>query len=148
MTVSATRRAAQLRAADVWSAPVVSIAPDASIWSAWSLMTATGLRHLAVVAGERCVGVVDDRAVFAQWPMGPLAMRRRCVADIMRSPATCVLPEVPLRIVATVMLRDGVDVVPVVDATGVVVGIVTGSDVVAAVAESEPLAADAVVDLT
>jgi len=58
------------------SAPVVTATPDSSPWAAWSSMATHGVRHLVVTVGGRCVGLVDDREVFAQWPMGPLAMRR------------------------------------------------------------------------
>jgi len=125
-----------LLAAEVMSAPAVSVTPETSVWRAWSLMSETGLRHLVVAVDERCVGVVDDRTVFAQWPNGPLALRRRCVGQIMRVPTACVLPGTDMREVARVMLREAVDNVPVIDTNGSLVGIVTRTDVVAAVAGS------------
>jgi len=123
-----------LVAADVMSAPALSVAPDATVWAAWSVMTGTGLRHLVVTVEGRCVGVIDDRTVFAQWPMGPLALRRRTVASIMRAPTTCVLPGTDLQSIAAVMVRNAVDAVPVIDSDGELVGIVTGGDIAAAVA--------------
>lgn len=124
-----------LTASDVMSAPAITVEPGTTVWAAWSIMTSTGLRHLVVACDSRCVGVVDDRTVFAQWPMGPLALRRRCVGEIMRGRTSCVLPDVDVRSVAMAMARDGVDAVPVVEADGTLLGIVTGSDVVRAVAE-------------
>jgi len=123
-----------LTASDVMSAPAISVAPETSIWTAWSIMTSTGLRHLVVAVDSRCVGVVDDRTVFAQWPMGPLALRRRSVAAIMRQRTSCVLPDADVRAVAMAMARDAVDAVPVVDTDGTLRGIVTSSDITAAVA--------------
>lgn len=123
-------------ACDVMSAPTVSIPPTTSVWTAWSLMMRTGLRHLVVAADGKCVGVIDDRAVFAQWPMGPLALRRHTVRELARPATTCVLPGTDLRLVAQAMVDNAVDAVPVVTAEGRLVGIVTGSDVARAVAIS------------
>jgi CBS domain-containing protein len=121
-------------AADVMSTPTVSIAPTTSVWTAWSVMMRTGLRHLVVAADDRCLGVVDDRSVFAEWPMGPLALRRRSVRDLVRPRTTCVLPTTSLQAVAQTMVDDAIDAVPVIAADGQLVGIVTGSDVARAVA--------------
>jgi CBS domain-containing protein len=132
MTVIVTARA--VVAADVMSAPTVSIAPAASAAAAWSLMMQTGLRHLVVATDDGCVGVVDDRTVFAEWPMGPLALRRHTVRDQVRPRTVCVRPDTDLRIVARAMVDDSVDAVPVVTESGRLVGIVTGSDIARAVA--------------
>jgi CBS domain-containing protein len=123
-----------LAASDVMSSPALSVDPETSIWTAWSIMTSTGLRHLVVAVDGRCVGIVDDRTVFAQWPMGPLALRRRRVSAIMRQRTSCVLPDVDVRDVAMAMARDAVDAVPVVDVDGTLLGIVTSSDITRAVA--------------
>jgi CBS domain-containing protein len=120
-------------AGDVMSAPTVSIAPTTSAATAWSMMMRTGLRHLVVAADERCLGVIDDRTVFAEWPMGPLALRRRTVRELVRPYTTCVLPTTDLRDVARAMVVDLVDAIPVVTEDGHLVGIVTGSDIARAV---------------
>ena len=80
------------------------------------------------------VGLIDDRTLFAQWPSGPLALRRTRLSEAIRSRASCVLEGADLRRVAEVMLIDAADAVPIVDDTGTVLGIVTTSDLVAAVA--------------
>jgi len=133
-----TSTAAEVRpllARDVMTTPVLTVAPSDTLWEAWRLMTRTGVRHLVVCAGEQCAGVVDDRAVFAQWPMGPLALRRDRVGDVMRARSICVLDDVELQTVAAVMVTEGVDAVAVVELDGAVLGIVTASDVAVAVAE-------------
>ena len=121
-------------AADVMTTPPVTIAPTTTIYAAWSLMTRTGLRHLIVAVEDTCFGVIDDRAVFAEWPMGPLALRRRTVRDLVRPATTCVLPDTDLQLVARVMVEDATDAVPVLSSDGRLVGIVTGSDIARAVA--------------
>lgn len=123
-----------VRVADVMTTPALSVSPETSVWATWSLMTRTGLHHLAVTVDDRCVGVLDDRAVFAQWPMGPLALRRHSVRAIMRPRTSCLLPDADLQAAATVMMHDSVDAVPVVDDDGHLVGMVTTGDIAAAVA--------------
>lgn len=68
--------------------------------------------------------------------MGPLAMRRRRVRDLLNACTTCVQPDTDLETVAQVMARGDTDAVPVVDSNGRLVGIVTASDIVRAVASS------------
>jgi len=93
---------------------------------------ASGLRHLVVCEAGHVVGVLDDRAVFAQWPMGPLALRRNRVGDVMAPRTRCVFLDVEVREVATVMVEDAVDAVPVIDDDGTVLGIVTATDIIRA----------------
>ena len=119
---------------DVMTAPVWTVTPDTSPWGAWDLMVRQGIRHLVVVANGRCIGVLEDRELFAQWPMGPLALRRTRIASMVRRRTTCVLPGTDLRDVARVMREERVDAVPVVDAHGSLIGVVTGSDILGVVA--------------
>lgn len=123
-----------VRARDVMSAPVLTVSPTTSVWDAWRLMMDSGLRHLVVCEDGRCVGIVDDRAVFAQWPMGPLALRRGQVGGIMRHAARRVVGDTPLHAVAELMVAEGVDAVPVVTDAGSLIGIVTTTDLTAAIA--------------
>lgn len=121
-------------ARDVMTSPALTIPPSATLWDAWRLMMATGLRHLVVAETGRVVGVLDDRAVFAQWPMGPLALRRNRVGDVMAPRTRCVSGVAELRDVAIVMIEDAVDAVPVVEDDGTVLGIVTSTDITRAAA--------------
>ena len=133
MTVTSTTLR-PLLVREAMSTPAISVAPSASVSAAWSLMLTTGLRHLVVVEDGLCMGLVDDRSVFAQWPMGPLALRRKQVRNLIRASTAAVLPDDDVQTAAAVMMRDGVDAVPVVDTDGVVLGIVTGGDIACAVA--------------
>ena len=123
-----------LTARDVMSFPAIVVSPDNSVWDASRLMMTAGVRHLVVCFHGRVVGVVDDRAVFAHWPSGPVALRRTRLAEILRSRSSCVLEDVELQRVAELMVIDGSDAMPVVNSDGKVLGIITTSDLVAAVA--------------
>lgn len=121
---------------DVMSAPTLTVSPTTTIWAAWSTLLQSGLRHLVVAVGDQCCGVIDDRTLFAEWTCGPLAMRHRQVRELLPACTTCVLPSSEVQMVARAMTRGATDAVPVVDSDGRLVGIVTGSDVVRAVAAS------------
>jgi len=134
MTATSTVATAALTAHDVMSSPAIVVSPDNTLWDAARLMMTSGVRHLVVCFHGRVVGTIDDRAVFAHWPMGPLTLRRTHLADILRRRTSCVLASVELQRVAELMMIDGSDAVPVVDDRGAVLGIITASDLVAAVA--------------
>ncbi len=135
MTATAVRPSLVV-AGEVMSTPPLAVRSDASVWSAWTLMVHRGVRHLLVVENGHCVGVLDDRTIFAQWPLGPAALHRRSVAAVMCAAVSCVPATSELRAVAEVMVREGVDAVPVVDDDGMTVGVVTCTDILAAVARS------------
>ena len=134
MTTAAPPTARVLVATDVMTAPAITITPATTPWAAWSVLVRHDIRHLVVIRDGRCVGILDDRAIFSHWPMGPLALRRSTIAGMIRTRTSCVLPTTPLSEVAHVMNLDHVDAVPVVDSRGWVLGLVTAGDVVAAVA--------------
>src|SRR5436190_20311903 len=102
-----------LRARDVMSVPVRMIDLGDSMWDAWSAMIASGRRHLVVCDRHRCVGVVDDRALFAHWPAGPFGVSSTPIRRLLQPRTTCVLPDAPLSRIAGVMVEESVDAVPV-----------------------------------
>jgi len=48
--------------------PLVTIAPEATLASAWQTMRASGVRHLPVVVRDQIVGMLSDRDVLAAGP--------------------------------------------------------------------------------
>lgn len=120
-------------AEQVMSAPVVCVTPEASLWSSWRAMVDFGVRHLIVVSHSRVVGIVEDRELFAQWPLGPLALRRNHLGSLIH-PGPSVHPETPIATVAAEMSEQQLDAIAVVDEDEELVGIVTAQDIVSAVA--------------
>lgn len=124
-------------ASEIMSSPLVVVRDYDTIWHAVDRFAATGLHHLVVLDPEdRLVGVLDDRAVLAEWPLDVAGVHHRTVGELMRgregSPraAPRTGPTVSLRIVGQRMLELGLDALPVVDDFGRVVGILTGSDLI------------------
>ncbi len=70
-----------LNIAELVSGPPLACRPDVDIAEAASVMTAQGVGSLAVIDGERLVGILTDRDVVAAVARGGLDGRR--VSDIM-----------------------------------------------------------------
>jgi CBS domain-containing protein len=123
---------------DVMSGEVVVIDADATLGQALERLTASRLRHLVVVVpggnGRRCVGVLADRHLAAFWPFDPSVLERRKVRSVLPPPQPFVRAHEGLDHVASLMLFHDRDAVPVLDDDDELVGIVTVTDILSAVA--------------
>lgn len=121
---------------EVMSRPVLAVAVDVPLGDALEAMVRAGRRHLLVVDETgRCVGVLADRAIAAEWAHDPSALARYPVAaaiDALHPPVLSAHAKVVDA--ARLMRSAGVDAVAVVDDAGRPTGIVTGSDLVALLA--------------
>jgi acetoin utilization protein AcuB len=129
---------ARWTAADVMSAPVATIAATARLSTAWSAIYRSGRRHLVVISNRQCVGVVDDRRIGLEWPMGELRAAELTVGEITRRDTSTVGTSTAVAEIAQLMIGDGVDAVPVLSESGELVGLVTGSDLIALMAYGRP----------
>jgi CBS domain-containing protein len=122
-------------AEQLMSTPVVGVTAEHSLAAAWTAMHDQHVHHLVVLDEYGLSAVLDDRTVLAEWPAGgPDAPHRRLVGDVVQHGVRCVGPEEPASAVARIMAEDRCDAVPVVSRSGIVLGLVTAADVVAAVA--------------
>jgi len=112
------------------SRPVRVVDERTSVAEALQVMRVGGVRHLPVVTDGRCVGLLVDRDVVAAAVEGVTGP----VARWARSPVPTVAPGDPPPVVARAVLAGGLDAALVVD-DGVVIGIVTATDALAALAE-------------
>lgn len=118
----------ELTAADVMSTPVLTVSVEDTVWDAWNLLYRSGLRHLVVLDGARCVGVLDDRRIALEWPRGPSEDLARPIGQLIMGRTRRVLPETPVGEIARLMLRDHTDALPVVNTHGQLIGIITTRD--------------------
>ena len=123
-------------ASEVMTAPVVTVSERDSLWSAWTMLHGFGLRHIVVVRGNLCIGVLDDRQIALQWPLGALRDHPVTAGELVRSRVRSVQGDTPVAVVAQIMLDECVDAVPVVDRRGEIRGLVTVSDLLALLAET------------
>src|SRR5262249_54558325 len=95
------------------------------------------IRHLPVVRGRKLVGLVTHRdllrALARAAAEGPL--ETLWAMDVMQRDVMLVRPETPLRDAIRLSLRNKYGCLPVVDAAGELVGIVTHADFVQLAAE-------------
>lgn len=117
---------------DIMSQPVLTVEVDESLWDAWQLLFVSGLRHLVVIDKVgRSVGILSDRNILAEVPATAEHLSSRLVSDVLaRVPVTSIGPEADPREAATVMAHATSEAVPVLEADGRLVGIVTESDLV------------------
>ena len=118
--------------ADLVSQPLLTVEVDESLWDAWQLLFVSGLRHLVVLSADGgSLGVLSDRSILAEVPATAEHLSARRVGDVLAMvPLVSVLPtESPLS-AARIMAANAVEAVPVLDASGRLLGIVTESDIV------------------
>lgn len=144
------RRSGGVIAAAVMSRQVASVQPGTSLRIALKLLRSTGVKALPVVDAERrVVGIVTQTDFLDKADWGPSAagsgagwrlraigtsdrpLRGR-VRDVMTADVRSVLTSTPIARVVQVMAETGHHHVPVVDGGGKLAGMVTQSDVVAA----------------
>jgi CBS domain-containing membrane protein len=145
------RRFGEIRCADIMSRDVATVAPMAPLHDAWALLCEHRIKALPVIAEDHSVvGIVTqtDFMESASWgPQGELhfgwgrrlrhAMRPRkglkqTVSEIMSTPVRSADPDTPIARLVPMMADAGLHHLPVVDAAGKLVGIVTQSDLIAA----------------
>ncbi|HUK13672.1 MAG TPA: CBS domain-containing protein [Thermoanaerobaculaceae bacterium] len=126
----------RLTVGDIMSRDVVTLAEDDTLSDARSCMERGRIRHLPVVRGEKLIGLVTHRdllaASFSMFAQVSSRDERRMldqipVVEVMHDayavPATLRVPDA-----ARVMLDRQYGCLPVVDAAGNLVGIVTDAD--------------------
>jgi CBS domain-containing protein len=121
----------------VMSHPVLAVQAFAFFDEALRILVCHGVRHLAVVdPAGRCVGLIGDRVLAAEWAARPMAFGRRIVAHLCDDRQPIVDREMTVATAARVMRGCDTDAVVVVDRDGYPVGVLTSGDVIALLAES------------
>jgi CBS domain-containing protein len=118
------------------SVALVTVAEDESVLMAWEILQRTGFHHLPVVAGDgRCLGLIERSELAVQCAMPATALDERYVGDLVAGgPPALVHDDADVAHAARVMTEAGVDALPVLDWSGVFVGLVTARDLVALLA--------------
>jgi CBS domain-containing protein len=123
----------------VMTTPVLVTTSEDDLALAWELMIQAGIRHLPVVDGTRLIGMIDDRRLVAAGTGSPFAIGPRRVHELVEHPPLQVHTDTTLREAATLMAADRADTVCVTTQTGDLIGIVTRSDLVRALAGMHPV---------
>jgi acetoin utilization protein AcuB len=114
-----------MRAQDIMTKNVWSIAPDVDADTAWDQMRKARIHHLVVVDDHHIVGILSSRDLGG--PRGRSIRETKHVRDLMTPHAIVAAPEMPLRKVANLMRGQVIGCLPVVDGKQLV-GIITTTD--------------------
>jgi acetoin utilization protein AcuB len=128
---------------------VTTIAPEDTLHHADGIMTLGGLRHLPVVSGGALLGIVTHRDIlrapttFIGFAADARAvLRTLTVRDVMTKEVVTIDADATVREAAERLLKHKVGCLPVLE-SGALVGIVTTSDLLHAIAGPYSVAADA-----
>jgi CBS domain-containing protein len=134
-----------MRVRDLMTTKPITVDPETPMLEARQRMVEERIRHLVVVENARVVGIVTDRDIrlnlpspatsLSVWEMNYL-LSKLTVGGVMSRSVLVVDPDRPLREAARIMIEHKIGALPVVE-EGLLVGIVTESDFVRAMAESD-----------
>ena len=132
--------------ADIMSTSVVVLREEDNLGDVAADLSRYRFRHFPVLDGKVVVGLVTQRD-FLTYAVSrleaPPAARskerdmeeRTFVAKVMVRDPVCVLPETPIKVAASKLVRGGFNCLPVVNAKNELVGIVTSVDLLGVLAE-------------
>lgn len=128
----------KVRVKEWMTTPVVSISPNVSIVNAHQIMKENGVRRLPVLENERLVGIVtlgdireaspSDATTLSIWELNYL-WAQLTVEKVMTRKVMTISEDSPILDAAQIMLDHKVSGLPVLDAKGKVVGVITESDI-------------------
>ncbi len=120
-------RSEAMKAVEIMSTPAVSVDPDAPLSEVAALLAARGISGVPVLEGERLVGVLSEADMLR-------ARGARRAREAMNREVVAVRADTPVDEVAQVLESRGIRRVPVLDGEGNVLGIVSRSNLVQALA--------------
>jgi len=128
-----------LVAADIMTAPVVTLGPQASLREAHSLFVERRFRHVPVVRdGGHLAGILSDRDLLQHAGRArPNELLR--VESIMKTQVVSATLDTEIREIAGVLFELQIGAAPITDAARALIGILTRSDILRAVAHRAPL---------
>ncbi|RCW72982.1 CBS domain-containing protein [Pseudorhodoferax soli] len=143
-----TQRQPLTRVAEIMHTPAFTLPENTTVLQAWRLLAYHGYAQAPVVsASGMLVGLLlradllppERMAVPDLAQEGWAALMAQPVSELMWTPVPSTSADNEIRRVAAVLHEDGLPGLPVVDDAGAVVGFVSRSDIVRAVAHEPPL---------
>ena len=125
------------RVRDIMSSPAITVSPDTTLPAANALMKEKAIRHLPVLEKGRLVGIVSrgdlreasiSASINADQYELHFLLNKLTVGKLMTRKVRTVAPDALVVDAADLMTEHKIAGLPVVDAEGAVVGIVTESD--------------------
>lgn len=125
-----------MKVKDWMTTKVEAVTLETSVRKAFGLMKKHGFHHLPVIKGDKLVGIVTDRDlrrpgisdVFKEWDHLYRLSEDISVEDVMTTPVITVTPETDVVTAASTLVENKFNALPVVDAKGKIIGIITTID--------------------
>jgi acetoin utilization protein AcuB len=131
-----------MKASRVMTREVHCLTPEVPLARAWRMMNELRVRHLPVVFEGKLVGIVSDRDLLvraARSSDGSLTFPEVPVGEAMTVHPVVAPSTTPVSKLAALMLEHRIDSVPIVDLEGHLWGLVTSTDLIELLVESEAL---------
>ncbi len=134
---------------DIMTADVVTVSPSTPLKEAARRMIEAGISGMPVVDGGKLVGIITEADFVADLVGGrprrrllgllveETPVRGETVADVMSTKLVTIGPDAPVRAAGRLMMTAGVKRLPVMDADGNLVGIVSRADVLKTMARDD-----------
>ena len=116
---------------------VRSIDPDVSVFEALRQMDEHGIGALLVLEGGKPIGLFSERDYARKLALRGLRSRETPVRAIMSSPVVTISPDSSVQQGLSMMTEKFIRHLPVVDASGAVIGMVSIGDLVRAVIQDQ-----------
>jgi CBS domain-containing protein len=147
------------RVRNIMSTSVIAVPPAMDIAEVARLLVEHDISGAPVIDGQRVIGVITEMDIVSRhvdvaapaygtfldaifrlpWDRSDDELRRvlaRTAGDLMTSPAVTISADAPVHEAANLMFKRKVNPLPVVDASGAMIGIVSRSDIVRLIAEA------------
>ena len=127
---------APVTVAALMSLPLVTIAPEARRWEARAMMSSYGMHHLLVRDRGRIVGIVSDRDIAHRLGSATRGVpsrhdeeaQQRRVLQVATFQLITIAHDASVEEAAALIIERNISALPVVDAAGAVVGMLTSRD--------------------
>ena len=127
------------KAEDLMTSPVNTLYPNSVIREAWDLHHRKGFRHIPIIdAAGILQGMLSDRDLLRSAQARQIDQNSEVSKVMTKKVLTC-FPESSLRAAAEIMLRENFSALPVIQRNCQILGILTTSDILAALVHEAPL---------
>ena len=122
---------------------VITVSADDDVAQAWRILRDHGIHQAPVLdSGMRLVDVVSERNLLTAINIDGdqiVESMNRQVGQVMTTPIVAAAPVTDIRRIASVMINQDIDGVPITNDQGLLVGFITRGDILRAVVKEPPL---------
>lgn len=135
-------------ASQIMASPVVTLPPEATMAEAWELIRAKRFRHVPVVSHKNeLVGIISDRDLLLEAgntystisPHDNAGKEQTTIQGLIRRKVLTASPDTGIREIARILFEERIGSMPIVDDKGMLVGIITRSDILRTIINNAPL---------